>query len=151
MINCGLAPQALRAMADAVTDAATDAGLDRSIFELVKIRASQLNGCAGCLDMHTADAVKLGEDPRRIFLLDAWRDTELFTGQERAVLELTETLTRLAQTQGVPDDVFDRAMSVLTEAQYRAVAWMIVVINSFNRLSVSNRVPLTQGDHHSHA
>jgi len=97
------------------------------LLHLVKFRASQLNGCAYCLDMHTADAIKQGEDPRRIFLLDAWRETELFTEQERAALELTEVTTRLSQTQDVPDEVYQQATKVFTEAQYQAVAWMIVV------------------------
>jgi AhpD family alkylhydroperoxidase len=132
----------LLTMADEVTKAGAEAGVDQTLFELVKIRASQINGCAFCLDMHTHDSVKLGEDPRRIFLLDAWRETDLYTEQERAALELTEVLTRLPQTQDVPDDVYDQATKVFTEDQYKAVTWMIVVINSFNRLAVPSHAEL---------
>jgi AhpD family alkylhydroperoxidase len=136
------ANKALYAMAMEVTTAAEQAGVDRALLELVKIRASQLNGCAMCLDMHTADAVRYGEDPRRIFLLDAWRETNLYTEQERAALELTEAITRLPQTQDVPDDVYERAVKVFSEAQYQAVAWMTVVINTYNRLAVPCRPEL---------
>jgi AhpD family alkylhydroperoxidase len=134
--------KALVAMAGEVTAAATAAGVEQALLELVKIRASQINGCAYCLDMHTRDATELGEDPRRIFLLDAWRETELYTEQERAALDLTEAMTRLPQTQDVPDDVYHQATKVFTEDQYQAVAWMIVVINSFNRLAVPSRAEL---------
>ena len=133
------ANKALYAMAMEVTTAAEEAGVDRGLLELVKIRASQINGCALCLDMHTTDAIKYGEDPRRVFLLDAWRETELFTEEERAALELTEVITRLAETQDVPDDVYERAIKVFSEAQYQAVVWMTVVINTYNRLAIPGR------------
>jgi AhpD family alkylhydroperoxidase len=129
-------------MSTEVEKAAVAAGLDKLLLELVKTRASQLNGCAFCLDMHTTDALKLGEDSRRLFLLDAWRETDLFTEQERAALEITEALTRLSQTQDLPDDVYERAMKVFDEEQYRAVVWEVVVINSFNRLAVPSHAPL---------
>jgi AhpD family alkylhydroperoxidase len=134
--------KSLIAMAGEVSQAAADAGVDYALLELVKIRASQINGCAFCLDMHTTDAIKHGEDPRRIFVLDAWRETELYTEQERAALELTEAITRLPLTHDIPDDVYDRAIKVFNEAQYQAVAWMVVVINVFNRLGVSSRAEL---------
>jgi AhpD family alkylhydroperoxidase len=86
-----------------VEKAAANAGLDPKLIELAKIRASQLNGCAFCIDLHTRDALQLGEDQRRIFLLNAWRETDLFTEQERAVLALTEAVTRLSDTQEVSD------------------------------------------------
>lgn len=133
------AQKALYTVATEVAKAATDAGVDPALLELVKIRASQLNGCAFCLDMHTADAIKAGEDPRRIFLLDAWRETDLYTEEERATLELTEVLTQLTQTRDVPDDVYERAIKVFTEAQYQAVVWMIVLINTYNRLAIPSR------------
>jgi len=136
------ANKALYAMSMEVTAAAEEAGVDRGLLELVKIRASQINGCALCLDMHTADAVGYGEDPRRVFLLDAWRETGLFTEEERAALELTEVVTRLPQTQDVPDDVYERAIKVFSEAQYQAVVWMTVVINIYNRLAVPCRPEL---------
>ncbi|PRY31665.1 carboxymuconolactone decarboxylase family protein [Umezawaea tangerina] len=134
--------KAMLALSAEAARAAEDNGLDHLLLELVKIRASQLNGCAFCLDMHTADAVKAGESPRRIFVLDAWREVDLFTDEERAALELTEAVTRLSETQDVPDDVYDRATSTFTEPQYQALLWSIVVINAWNRLSVTSRAPL---------
>ncbi|MET1074842.1 MAG: carboxymuconolactone decarboxylase family protein [Umezawaea sp.] len=130
------------ALSGEVTRAARDNGLDPLLVELVKIRASQLNGCAFCLDMHTADAIKGGESPRRIFVLDAWREVDLFSAEERAALELTEAITRLSETRDVPDDVYDRATAVFTDPQYQALVWSIAVINTWNRLSVTSRAPL---------
>jgi AhpD family alkylhydroperoxidase len=136
------ATDAFRAFAETVAKAAESAGVDPLLLELVKLRASQLNGCAYCLDMHSADALELGEDPRRLFVLDAWRETDLYTEQERAALELTEAITRLAQTQGVPDDVYERATAAFTDDQYSAVLWQIQAINGWNRLSVPSHTPL---------
>ena len=126
----------------AVEKAAADAGLDQRLIELVKIRASMLNGCAFCLDMHTRDARNLGESERRIYLVGAWWETDLYSGQERAALALTDAMTRLSHTQDVPDEVYEQAVSVFTEEQYRAVGWVITVINAFNRLGVTSRKPL---------
>ncbi len=134
--------QAYKAFSEHVDKAAANAGVDGLLGELVKMRASQLNGCAYCLDMHSADAVKLGEDPRRLFVLDAWRETDLYTEQERAALELTEVVTRLSQTRDIPDDVYERATAVFTEDQYSVVVWLIVVINGWNRLTVPSHTPL---------
>jgi AhpD family alkylhydroperoxidase len=125
-----------------VEKAAIAAGLDQKLLELVKIRASQINACAYCLDMHTADSLKLGEDVRRINLLAAWRETELYSEQERAALELTETITRLAETRDVPDEVYEYATKVFTEAQYQSVIWEIMMINGYNRLAVPGRPAL---------
>lgn len=133
---------AMRALSAEVAAAAEAAGIDKILIELVKIRASQINACAFCIDMHTADAVALGEDPRRIFLLDGWRETDLYTEQERAALELTEVLTRLSETRDLPDDVYEYATKVLTEAQYQAVVLMIMMINSFNRVVLPARPAL---------
>nr|WP_092528960.1 carboxymuconolactone decarboxylase family protein [Amycolatopsis arida] len=125
-----------------VEKAAADAGLDQRLIELVKIRASQLNGCAYCVDLHARDARRLGETERRIFLLSTWWETDLYTEQERAALALTEAMTRLSERQDVPDDVYERALAVFTEAQYVAVAWAATVINAFNRLGVTSHKPL---------
>ncbi len=126
-----------------VTAAALSAGLDEKLVELVKIRASQLNACAFCLDMHTEDAIGLGEDQRRLHLLAAWRETDLYSEQERAALELTETLTRLSESRDLPDDVYRLATKVFTEAQYQAVVWLVMIINGLNRLAVPARPKLT--------
>jgi AhpD family alkylhydroperoxidase len=136
--------ESLLALAGTVEKAAADAGVDRNLLELVRIRASQLNGCAFCLDMHTADAVRLGESTRRLFVLDAWRETELFTEQERAALELTEVLTGLTPGKGLPDEVYARANRAFTDDQYSVVVWTILVINSWNRLAVPSRMELPQ-------
>lgn len=126
-----------------VEKAAKAAGLDQKLLELVKIRASQMNGCAYCLDMHTADTLKKhGEAVRRVNLLAAWRETDLYTEQERAALELTETITQLSTTRDVPDEVYEYATKVFTEAQYQAVVWMIMIINGYNRLAVPGRPKL---------
>ncbi|HKS49258.1 MAG TPA: carboxymuconolactone decarboxylase family protein [Amycolatopsis sp.] len=132
----------LIALHTTVEKAAADAGLDQRLIELVKIRASQLNGCAFCLDMHARDARKLGESERRIVMLGAWWETDLYTEQERAALALTDAMTRLSQYQDVPDDVYEQATAAFTEEQYAAVAWAATVINAFNRLSVTSHKPL---------
>src|SRR5258708_3495117 len=93
-----------------VEKAAADAGLDQWLIELVKIRGSMLNGCSFCLDLHTRNARKLGETERRIYLLGAWRETNLYTEQERAALALTDAMTLLPETQDVPDEVYAQAI-----------------------------------------
>jgi AhpD family alkylhydroperoxidase len=111
---------ALLGLSEAMQKAAADAGLDQLLVELVKIRASQINGCAFCLDMHTRDSLEHGEQQRRLNVLAAWRETNLFTEQERLALEITEELTRLAQTRELPDELYRRATAVFTEQQYAA-------------------------------
>ena len=131
--------QQLRQLHALVEKTAAEAGLDQRLIELVKIRSSMLNGCAFCLDMHTRGARKLGETERRIYLLGAWRETDLYSEQERAALALTDAMTRLSETQDVPDEIYAQAAGAFTEDQYRAVAWTITVINAFNRLGVASR------------
>ncbi|WP_026469065.1 carboxymuconolactone decarboxylase family protein [Amycolatopsis balhimycina] len=148
-IGLGGAPELYQAMAGLqaeVNKAGANAGLDPKLLELVKTRASQLNGCAYCLDMHTRDALELGESPRRLFVLDGWRETGLFTEQEQAALALTEAMTKLSATQAVPDDVYEQAAKVFTEDQYRAVAWEIIAINSWNRMTITSHTPLPKRD-----
>lgn len=125
-----------------VEKAAANAGLDQRLIELVKIRASMLNGCAFCIDKHSRDARKLGESERRLVLLSAWWETDLYTEQERAALALTDAMTRLPENQDVPDEVYEQATSMFTDEQYVAVAWAVTVINALNRLGVTSRVPL---------
>jgi AhpD family alkylhydroperoxidase len=112
--------------------------LDRRLFELVKIRASQINGCAYCIDMHTKDARLAGEDEQRIYALSAWRETPFFTDRERAALEWTETLTRIADNH-VPDELYNRVAAHFTEPELVALTFGVVVINSWNRLAISMR------------
>jgi AhpD family alkylhydroperoxidase len=125
-----------------VEDAATEAGLDPKLMELIKIRASQLNGCAYCLDMHSHDARKLGETERRLFVLAAWRETDMFDERERAALALTEAMTHLSVHRDVLDEVYDAAADVFTERQLTVIVWAASVINTFNRFGVTGRTPL---------
>ena len=148
-IGLGQAPELYQAMANLqaeVNKAGANAGLDPKLLELVKTRASQINGCAYCLDMHSRDALELGESPRRLFVLDGWRETDLFTEQEQAALALTEAMTKLSATQTVPDDVYEEAARVFTEDQYRAVAWEVIAINSWNRMTITSHTPLPKRD-----
>ena len=114
--------------------------LERPLFELVKIRASQINGCAYCIDMHTKEARLAGETEQRIYALNAWRETPFFTDRERAALEWTEAVTRVADTH-VPDEIHARVAAQFEEAELVALTFAVIVINSWNRLAVSFRAP----------
>jgi AhpD family alkylhydroperoxidase len=113
-------------------------GLEHSILELVKIRASQINGCAYCIDMHTKDARALGETEQRIYALNAWRETPFFNDRERAALEWTEAVTRVADTH-VPDEIYERVRQHFSEAELVALTFALVAINGWNRLAISFR------------
>ncbi|MFD5370059.1 carboxymuconolactone decarboxylase family protein [Streptomyces sp. NPDC127103] len=137
-------PAAYRALvhtADAVRATAAEAGLDRILVELVNLRVSQINGCASCLDVHTRAALRAGETTRRLGVLPAWRDTELFTARERAALALAEATTdpadRLAQ-----DRAYGAARAVLDDEEISAVIWVAIAINAFNRVSILSRHPV---------
>ncbi|MFG2819337.1 carboxymuconolactone decarboxylase family protein [Kitasatospora sp. NPDC048365] len=112
---------------------------DPLITELVKVRASQLNGCAFCLDMHATDARRLGEQEHRLHTLAAWRETPYFTARERAALALTESVTLLA-THHVPDEVYDAAAKEFDQGELAHLIGMIVAINSWNRIAVTSRL-----------
>ena len=118
-----------------------EASLERRLIELVKIRASQINGCAYCIDMHTKEARLAGETEQRIYALSAWRETPFFNERERAALEWTEAVTRVADTQ-VPDEIHERVASHFNEDELVALTFAVIVINSWNRLAVSFRVPV---------
>ena len=115
-------------------------GLERSLIELVKIRASQLNGCAYCLDMHTKDARAAGESEQRLYVLAAWREAPFYSERERAALEWTEALTVLAR-DGVPDELYERTRRVFSELELVNLTTAIIAINGWNRLSVAFRSP----------
>jgi len=115
-------------------------GLERSLLELVKVRASQINGCAYCIDMHTKDARAMGETEQRLYALNGWRETSFFSDRERAALEWAEAITRVADTH-VPDEVYDRVRRHFDEGELVALTFAAVVINAFNRLAISFRVP----------
>jgi AhpD family alkylhydroperoxidase len=110
-------------------------GLEKSLLELIKIRASQINKCAYCLHMHTRDARKAGETEERIYLLDAWRESSLYSERERAALAWTEALTLLPQ-QGAPDEVFAAMTAQFSEAEIVNVTLAIGAINAWNRIGV---------------
>jgi AhpD family alkylhydroperoxidase len=112
--------------------------IEKQLFHLVEIRASQINGCAYCLDMHTKDARAAGETEQRIYALNAWRETPFFSERERAALEWTEAVTRIADTH-VPDEVYERVAAQFEEADLVALTFAVVVINSWNRLVTSFR------------
>jgi AhpD family alkylhydroperoxidase len=114
-------------------------GLEKTLVELVKIRASQINGCAVCLHMHTEEALRSGENPMRLHMLDAWRESPLYTARERAALGWTDALTRLAETHA-PDEEYAAVKAQFTKEEQVALTLMIGVINSFNKLGVGFRV-----------
>lgn len=114
-------------------------GLDPLIAELVKIRASQLNGCAFCLDMHSHDARGLGLSEQKLYGVGVWRETPFFTARERAALALAESVTRLGE-HGVPDGVFDEAARLFDENELGRLIAMCVTINAWNRIGVTARL-----------
>jgi AhpD family alkylhydroperoxidase len=126
----------LRALFNLSTE--VEGRIERPLLQLVEIRASQINGCAYCIDMHTKDARLAGETEQRIYALNAWRETPFFTDRERAALEWTEAVTRVADTH-VPDEVYDRVAAHFNEADLVALTFAAIVINSWNRLSISFR------------
>ncbi len=130
-----LAPHMMKAM-NALDAASRKTSLEAPLLELVRTRASQLNGCAYCVDMHTRDAREGGESERRLYALAVWRETPFFTARERAALELTEAATRLSEAP-VSDDVFARAAAEFGEVELAELVWTITVINAWNRLGAT--------------
>lgn len=112
--------------------------VDHALLALVKLRASMLNGCTFCVDMHSRDALAAGETTRRLFAVSAWREAPFFTARERAALALTDAVTRLGE-DGVPDAVWDEAAAVFSEEELANLIVAIATINVWNRLSVSTR------------
>ncbi len=110
--------------------------LSKTHLELIKIRASQINGCAFCINMHTTDALKNGETNQRIFLLNAWRETELYSEEERVILSMTEEVTLIHQ-HGLSDATYQKAASLFSENYIAQIIMAIVTINSWNRIAVS--------------
>ena len=133
-------PEGYKAMR-AFSDAVRDSGLDPRLMELVKIRASQINRCAFCLNMHVADARQLGETEQRLALLPAFEEAACYTPAEKAALALTEAMTELS-AHGVPDAVFDRVRPHFDPAQISKLIFAVTVINAWNRLSVADQTPI---------
>ncbi|UGX88068.1 MULTISPECIES: carboxymuconolactone decarboxylase family protein [unclassified Phyllobacterium] len=122
----------------AMEETVVKSGLEHSLIELVKMRASQINHCAFCIDMHSKDAIKNGETTQRLFLLDAWRESPLYSDRERAALGWTEALTLVAQTNA-PDSDFEALKPHFTEEEIVKLTMLIVTINAWNRISVGFR------------
>ncbi|VEP18023.1 conserved hypothetical protein [Hyella patelloides LEGE 07179] len=114
-------------------------GLDKPLLELIKIRASQINGCAFCIDMHTKDARQAGETEQRIYALNAWAETPFFTPPERAALALTEAVTLIAE-DGVPDEIYDEVSNHFAPEQIVKLLTAIATINVWNRLSIATQI-----------
>ncbi|MFA5646875.1 MAG: carboxymuconolactone decarboxylase family protein [Bacteroidales bacterium] len=115
-----------------------NSGLERTLYELVKTRASQLNGCAYCIDMHTKDAHKAGETEQRLYGLSAWRETSYYTQRERAALAWTEALTLISENE-VPDSLYEATREHFNETELITLTMAIVAINGWNRLAISFR------------
>ncbi|HMN33520.1 MAG TPA: carboxymuconolactone decarboxylase family protein [Chitinophagaceae bacterium] len=135
-----IAPQAYQAMI-ALEEYLKSSDLDTKLYELIKTRASQINGCAYCINMHVRDAMKIGETAQRLFLLDAWRESNLFTEKEKAVLALTESMTLISKDH-VPDEVYYKAAKHLSEKEMVAVIMAVVAINGWNRIAITARNPI---------
>lgn len=131
------APEAMKAML-AVEASIDKSGLEHSLAELVKLRASQINGCAFCIYMHTKDATKHGESDMRIHLLDAWRESPLFTDRERAALNWTESLTRIAETHA-PDADYEQLKAHFNETEIAYLTVLIGAINFWNKVQIGVR------------
>ena len=109
--------------------------------ELIKIRASQINGCAFCINMHTKEALKLGETQQRLFLISAWRETSIFTDEEKAILALTEEVTLIHQN-GVSENTYKEALKYFDPKTIGEIIMSIVLMNAWNRIAVSTHMPL---------
>ena len=132
------APELLKQMV-AFGTAVQDSGLEAGLMDLVKIRTSQINGCATCLHLHTAEARRRGETEERIFMLDAWQGSPLFDGRERAALAWTDALTRLADSHA-PDEAYAAVKAAFTDEEQVKLTLIINAVNDFNRLGVGFRL-----------
>jgi len=131
------APEALKSMFG-LEKYIAESGIDEKLVHLIKMRASQINGCAFCIDMHSKDARALGETEQRLYELDAWRETPFYTDRERAALEWTESLTLVSQTH-VPDSVYDEVKKHFSDKEIIDLTFVITTINAWNRLAIATR------------
>ena len=138
-----LSPGGYRAML-ALNEFVENCGLEHSLLELVKTRASQINGCAYCIDMHTIDARAAGETEQRLYLLSAWREAPFYTERERAALAWTEAVTLVGETH-VPDEEYEAARRHFSEEELVNLTWAVVTINGWNRMAIAFR---SQPGHH---
>lgn len=133
-----LDPDAYQAMM-ALENYGKACALDPLLKELIKMRASQINGCAYCLDMHTEDAMKIGESSRRIFALSVWQESHLFSEEERTLLQLTEEITKISEN-GVADETYKKVISTFGKQMSAQIIMLIITINSWNRIAVATRL-----------
>ncbi len=132
-----LEPDAFKAMF-ALENYLHNSGLSKAYFYLIKIRASQINGCAFCINMHTTDALKQGETAQRIFLLNAWKETGLFTKEEKTILAITEEVTLISQN-GLSDETYRQAEQLFDGNQIAQIIMAVVTINAWNRIVISTK------------
>src|SRR5258707_12787804 len=132
------APDTIKALV-ALEAQIQSSGLEKSLIELVKTRASQINGCAYCINMHTQDARKRGETEQRLYLLNAWREAPVYTDRERAALAWTEAVTLISETHA-PDDVYNEVRAHFSEAETVNLTMLVATIHAWNRLAISFRV-----------
>ena len=132
-----LEPDAFKAMF-ALENYLHNSGLSRTQLYLIKIRASQINGCAFCINMHTTDALKQGETAQRIFLLNAWKETGLFTEEEKIILAITEEVTLISQN-GLSDETYRQAEQLFSGNQIAQIIMAVVTINAWNRIVISTK------------
>jgi AhpD family alkylhydroperoxidase len=132
-----VSPRAMQAMMG-LQNYVNESGLEHNLLELVKMRASQINGCAFCLDMHSKDARAAGETEQRLYMLSAWREAPLYSARERAALEWTEALTFLREGH-VPDSVFDSVREHFSEEELVSLSLAVVAITGWNQLNVAFR------------
>jgi AhpD family alkylhydroperoxidase len=132
-----VAPDVYRAMLKLETAVKTS-GLESNLINLIKLRASQINGCAYCIDMHSKDLRSEGESEERLYLLNAWRDSPFYSDRERAALAWTEALTLITEGH-VPDDVYNEALKQFTDAELAKLTLAIVAINAWNRFGIAFR------------
>jgi AhpD family alkylhydroperoxidase len=137
--------QALAGFSKTVGQLADDGGIDDRLKELVQIHTSQINGCAFCVRVHVERGVKVGISADVIAQLPVWRESGVFTVREQAGLELAESFVRI-HDGGIPDDVYNRVGSVLSEKEYVALCWILVAINAFNRVAIAGRYAVPPQD-----
>ena len=133
-----VSPQILRPLI-ALNAPVETSGLERPLLDLVRMRASQINGCAFCLDMHSKDARAAGEKEQRLYMLEAWRETSVYSDRERAALAWTEAVTRVTDGH-VPDEAYAEVSEHFSEQELVALTLAVVAINSFNRINVAFRI-----------
>src|ERR1051325_9430709 len=139
-------PEGMRIM-NALDAYSQNCGLERSLLDLIKLRASQINGCAYCIDMHSKDARTGGETEQRLYNLSVWRETSYYTGRERAALAFTEAVTLIAD-QRVPDEIYEQARQQFSNEEMVKLMIAIVTINAWNRFTIFGDVPGTYQPHH---